>query len=577
MALHGTPLARREDERFVRGRGRFVENLALPGALWATYVRSPVASAALRGVRTAAAARQPGVAAVVTAADVELAPAPPMLAVSHQAMVRPWLAAGRVRFAGEPVAVVLSETRAQGADAAELVELDLDPLPAVVDPEAALAPGAPLLFPEAGTNVVLDLQFGRDPSLFDACDAVVRRRLVVPRLAHCPLEGRSAAAAWGGDGRLTLWSSTQSAHAVRRRVAQVLGLGEAQVRALALDVGGAFGAKMDPTPEEVLLGWLADRAGRPVRWTETRSESMAAMGHGRGQVHHLELGGTRDGRVLAYRLGIVQDAGAYPAHAAGLPVLTRSMLTGPYDIARAECDATSVVTNTAPVVAYRGSGRPEATIALERAMDLFAAELGADPVAVRRANLVPAGAFPYTNAVGSVYDGGDYGAALDRALELAGYERLRAEQARRRADPANGPVVPGIGVAVYVEVTAGPSAPDEWGAVEVTPAGRAVARTGSSPHGQGHETGFAMIVADALGLGVDDVGSSTATPTRCRRGRAPWGRARCRRAGSPCTGPPPRWPPEPPSWPAPAGWPAPAAGGRWPPGPPPEAGPWPPR
>jgi len=513
--MRGTRVTRREDERFLRGRGTYVENLDLPGALFATFVRSDRASALIRSVEVDRARRCPGVVDVVTAADLALAPFPPMLALSNQAMVRHWLAADRVRFAGEAVAVVLSETRPAGADAAASVTVDYEPLPVVVDPEAAAAPGAPLLFPEAGTNVALDLQFGRDEALFDGCEVVVHRRLVNQRLASCPLEGRSAAAAWGDDGRLTHWSSTQSAHAVRRRLAPLLGVAEADVRVVAPDVGGAFGAKMDPTPEEALLGLLARRAGRPVRWTETRTESMLSLGHGRAQVQHVEIGGTRAGRVLAYRLTVVQDSGAYPAHATGLPILTRMMASGVYDIARVEFNSTSVVTNTAPTVAYRGAGRPEATAAIERAMDLFAAAVGRDPAEVRRTNLVPPGAFPYTNAVGTVYDSGDYANALDRVLDRAGYAHLRVEQAGRRA--AGATVLTGIGLSMYVEVTAGPSAPDEWGAVSVTTAGRAVARTGSSPHGQGHETGFAMLVADVLGLPLDDVdvvfGDTDAIPT----------------------------------------------------------------
>ncbi len=513
--MRGTRVTRREDERFLRGRGTYVENLDLPGALFATFVRSDRASALIRSVEVDRARRCPGVVDVVTAADLALAPFPPMLALSNQAMVRHWLAADRVRFAGEAVAVVLSETRPAGADAAASVTVDYEPLPVVVDPEAAAAPGAPLLFPEAGTNVALDLQFGRDEALFDGCEVVVHRRLVNQRLASCPLEGRSAAAAWGDDGRLTHWSSTQSAHAVRRRLAPLLGVAEADVRVVAPDVGGAFGAKMDPTPEEALLGLLARRAGRPVRWTETRTESMLSLGHGRAQVQHVEIGGTRAGRVLAYRLTVVQDSGAYPAHATGLPILTRMMASGVYDIARVEFNSTSVVTNTAPTVAYRGAGRPEATAAIERAMDLFAAAVGRDPAEVRRTNLVPPGAFPYTNAVGTVYDSGDYATALDRVLDRAGYAHLRVEQAGRRA--AGATVLTGIGLSMYVEVTAGPSAPDEWGAVSVTTAGRAVARTGSSPHGQGHETGFAMLVADVLGLPLDDVdvvfGDTDAIPT----------------------------------------------------------------
>ncbi|MEO7443739.1 MAG: xanthine dehydrogenase family protein molybdopterin-binding subunit, partial [Acidimicrobiales bacterium] len=503
MGLSGSRVTRREDERFLRGRATFVENLVLPGALWATYVRSAMAHALIRAVDVDRARRSPGVVDVVTAADLSLDPSPPRLGFANQAMVRPWLAGDRVRFAGEAVAVVLSETRASGADAADLVVVDYDPMPVLIDPASAQAPEAPLLFPEAGTNVALELSFGRDDSLFDGCEVVVRRHLVNQRLAPCPLEGRSAAAIWGDDGRLTHWSSTQSAHTVRRHLAALLALDEARVRVIAPDVGGAFGSKIEPTPEEVLLGLLARRTGRPVRWTETRTESMISLGHGRGQLQHVELGGTRAGRLLAYRLTVVQDSGAYPAQATGLPVLTRSMMTGVYDIARAEFNAVSVVTNTTPTVAYRGAGRPEATAAVERAVDMYAAEIGRDPAQVRRANLVPPDAFPYTNPVGTVYDTGDYGAALDRALEVAGYRGLRGEQARRRA--AGATVVTGIGLSMYVEVTAGPTAPDEWGAVAVGGDGRALARSGCSPHGQGHETGFAMLVADTLGIDLDDV------------------------------------------------------------------------
>ncbi|MGH9165641.1 MAG: xanthine dehydrogenase family protein molybdopterin-binding subunit, partial [Acidimicrobiales bacterium] len=426
--IAGTPVVRTEDERFLTGRASYVEDIDVPGALHATYVRATVAHARIRSVDTTAARRAPGVAAVLTAADVGLAPAPPAMAFLNQGMARPWLALDVVRFVGEPLAVVLSETRAQGMDAAALVAVDYDPRPAVVDPEDATADGAPLLFSELGTNVALDLQFGRDESLFDGCQVVVRQRIVNQRLAPCPLEGRSAAAAWGDDGRLTHWSSTQAPHAVRDVVADLLGVDAAMVRVIAPDVGGAFGSKIGLYPEETLLGWLARHVGRPVRWTETRSESMVGLGHGRAQVQHVEIGGRRDGRVEAYRLTVVQDAGAYPSFGAGLPVMTRTMVNGVYDIARVEFNSTSVVTNTTPTVAYRGAGRPEATAAVERAIDCFASEIGMDPAEVRRANLVAADAFPYNSPVGTVYDSGDYRAALDRALAEADYVGLREEQ-----------------------------------------------------------------------------------------------------------------------------------------------------
>jgi aerobic carbon-monoxide dehydrogenase large subunit len=499
--MMGQRILRVEDDRFLRGEGLYVENQEVPGALHATFVRSPVAHARIGGIDTSAVESVPG-AQVFTAPDVELGvfPPPPIPGINDK-MVRPFFASDVVRFVGDIVAVVVTEDRASGVDAAELVLVDYDPLPAVVDPEAALA-GDVLLYPELGTNVCASHPVeAPDDALFEGCDVVVSGRLVSQRLAACPLEARGCVAELGEDGRMTLWLSTQTPHLDRHVLGLFLGLGDEGVRVVAPDVGGGFGAK-GLSVETVIVPWLARKTGRPVRWTETRSENMVAMQHGRAAVLEFELGGSRDGDAQAYRLRVVQDAGAYPGLGAILPGFTALMSSGVYAIPKIESDTVSVVTNTTPTGPFRGAGRPEAAQAIERAMDLFAAELGLDPAEVRRRNLFRADAFPLTTASGAGYDSGDYGRALDLALETAGYEALRQEQERRRESGDTRAL--GIGVSVYVEITNGLVEP-ELGDVEITPEGEAVLRTGSFSHGQGHETTFAMIVADRLGLPVEAV------------------------------------------------------------------------
>jgi aerobic carbon-monoxide dehydrogenase large subunit len=504
VSILGNRVRRVEDPRFLTVGGTYCADLRDPlldGALHATFVRSTIAHGTLNSIDVSDALAMPGVVDVITAADLDIGPLPPAVPMLNEAMSRPFLATDRVRFVGEPVAVVLADSPAIGADAAEAVWVDVDPLPPFVDVEAAQANDV-LLFPAAGTNVAVDLDFGRDEALFDGCEVVVTRTFVNQRVAGAPLEGRSSAATWE-DGRLRLWISTQSAHGVRDALAGVYGLEPAQIRVTAPDVGGGFGPKIGGHPEDLLLPWLSRRAGRPVRWTETRSENMVSMGQGRAQVHTVEIGGRRDGTVLAYRLFVLQDAGAYPAIGAFLPYLTRMMSPGTYAIPRVECSTRSVVTNTTPILAYRGAGRPEATAAVERAMDLFAAEIGMDPADVRRRNLIPKFEEPYTTPVQTVYDCGDYGRALDLVLEAAGYAQLRDEQRRRRE--AGERRVLGIGVSTYVEVTAGPSAGGEYASVEVHADGTATIRTGASPHGQGHYTAFAQLASDELGIPMDRI------------------------------------------------------------------------
>jgi aerobic carbon-monoxide dehydrogenase large subunit len=497
----GRRVLRVEDERLLTVGGTYVDDVRVPEltrAAQVTFVRSPIAHALITGIDASAALAEPGVVAVLTAEDAAGLPGK-----QDDPMAEPLLAAGRVRFAGEPVAMVITDGRYQGEDAAELVSVDYDPLNAVIDLDDALADRT-LLFPAAGTNLVAadgDLEDTAD-ALFDGCDAVAEAAIVNQRVAPVPIEARAAAATWA-DGRLTVWASTQNAQIARSVLAKRLGLDRAAVRVIAPDVGGGFGAKIGADRDMIAVGWAATQVGKPVRWAETRRENLVAMTHGRGQRQRIRIGGTRDGRILAYRLDLVQDAGAYPRGAEELAFLTRLMASGAYRIPRVECAYRVVVTSTTPIAAYRGAGRPEATAAIERAVDLLAAEIGLDPAEVRRLNMVPPGSFPYTSPTGPVYDTGDYAAALDKVLTAAGYAELRREQARRRDH--GDPVQLGIGLSAYVEITASDASDGETGRVEVHEDGTVTVFTGSSPHGQGHATAWAMLVQEELGIPMSDV------------------------------------------------------------------------
>ena len=501
MSILGNRVLRKEDPRFLRGEATYVENLTLEGALTITFVRSLLAHARIVGVDTSAAEALPDVQ-VFTGADIDISTGPPPIPVLEQRMRRPVVATDVVRFVGDIVAVVVSLDRATGVDAAELVSVEYDPLPVAVTTVDA-AKDEVLLYPEIGTNVAG--RAGRtdhDPRLFDGCDVVVRDTLVSQRLAGCPLEVRSAAAQLGADGRITAWLSTQVPHRDHFGISMTLGLDPAQLRVIAPDVGGGFGAKSAFGAEEAIVVWLARHLGEPVRWTETRSESMIALPHGRGQRLELALGGKSDGTILAYRMDILQDAGAYPGVTAFLPNLTALLASGVYAIPRIEVDGVSVVTNTAPLTTIRGAGRPEAAQAIERMVDLFAAEIGMDPVEVRRKNFIAKEAFPYQTASGATYDSADYEAALELALRAVGYEELRAEQQRRRDEGSTREL--GIGISSYTEIT-NPLGEEEYGEVEITADGGAIVHTGSFSHGQGHETTFAMIASERLGLPIEQI------------------------------------------------------------------------
>jgi aerobic carbon-monoxide dehydrogenase large subunit len=496
----GQRVRRREDPRFLTGQGQYVDDLALEDALHVTFVRSPWAHAKIVDIDVAQAAALPGIR-VFTAADVEVAvfPQAPFFGYDER-MFRPLVASAKVRFVGDIVAVVLSETRAEGVDAAELVLVDYEPLPAVTDITEAVRDEI-LLYEEVGTNVCLHHPLDADENLFASCDVVIAGANVSQRLAACPVEPRCTAAMVDEKGRLTMWLSTQTPHQDRDDLARVLSMEPKQVRVVAPDVGGGFGGK-GLAAEDVLIGWLAGATGRKLRWTETRSENLVAMHHGRAQRVAFELGGKRDGTVEALRVRILQDAGAYPAIGGFLATLTAMMASGVYKIPRIETEVTAVVTNATQTGPVRGAGRPEATQFLERAMDLFASEVGLDPAEVRRRNFIPTTAFPYKTPSGANYDIGDYETALDTVLEHADYLRLREEQSARRQ---NGTALQlGIGLSAYVEVTNGISEA-EFGSVEITADGEAIVKTGSFSQGQGHETTFAMIASERLGIPVERI------------------------------------------------------------------------
>jgi len=501
--LLGSPVLRSEDHALLTGSARYLDDVPCQGALHAVFVRSPIAHALVRSADVDAASAMPGVVGVFVAGDIGGLRMPPV-EDSPEVFARPLIAIDRVRFVGEPVAVVVAQTRAQAVDAADAVAVDYEALPPVIDPEAALEPDAPILFQAHGSNLAIRVDnVADDPNALDGAAIIVRARFVNQRVAPVPMEPNGALAIAGAgpdQPSVTLWASVQAPHDTRRVIAQVLALDPAEVRVRAAAVGGGFGGKIPTYPEHVVIAWLARQLRSAVRWSETRTENMVAMTHGRGQVQHVELGAATDGRVLGLRVFVIQDIGAYASEAATLPPLTGLMASGPYRIPRIDFHAVSVVTTTTPVGAYRGAGRPEATWLLERAMDMLAAELRIDPADIRRRNFIPAEAFPYRTPTGATYDSGDSGRALDIALRTAGYTELRHEQAARIDRGEKWRL--GIGISSYVEVTGWGS---EFASVEADDHGTFTVLTGTSPHGQGHETAWAQIVADTLGVSFDAV------------------------------------------------------------------------
>jgi aerobic carbon-monoxide dehydrogenase large subunit len=522
--MFGMSQLRAEDPRFLRGEGRYVESIDVPGTLRAVFVPSIMPHARILGLDSDEAEAKAGVVAVFTAGDLPIPPQPPSGNVEgatgtlEGSFMREALSRDRVRYVGEPIAVVIAESLAVGQDAAETVVVDYDPLEAVTDLEAAAVDGAPLLWPEHGSNVVYEFDSNWDADVLAGSDVVVRGRFVNQRLAPCPMETNGIVVVPEGGDRWTVWVSSQVPFDVRDDIAELLGVAKSSVRTIAPDVGGGFGAKLQTYPEYLVVGAAARELGRPVRWQETRSESMLNLTHGRAQVQLVELGAKRDGTLVGLRAELLADMGSHPI-AAFLPITTQEMLAGVYAIPAIASRGKCVVTNATPVGPYRGAGRPEAAALVERAIDLMADELDMDPVDLRRRNLISHEAFPYTTASGTTYDVGDYVRALDEALRIAGYGDLRKEQEERRARGDH--VCLGIGVSAYVEVTA--FASKEFGSVEVNPDGTVLVLTGISSHGQGHETSMAQIASATLGVPFAAVRVVHSDTGIVPRGAGTWG------------------------------------------------------
>ncbi|WBB61455.1 xanthine dehydrogenase family protein molybdopterin-binding subunit [Streptomyces sp. WMMC500] len=514
---------RKEDARLISGRTSWTDNLTQPGTLHMAVLRSPMAHARIDRLDLTAVRERPGVVAAFCAADLdgELGSLPCAWPVTEDIVHpdHPPLAVDEVRHAGDPVAVVVARDRYAAADALEAVEVDYAPLPPVLDMEAALADGAPLVHAGKGTNRCFDwpLVNGDYAAARARADVVVTRRYVQQRLIPNAMEPRAvlAAPAATGADEYTLYSSTQIPHILRLMLAVVTGIPEQKIRVVAPDVGGGFGSKLQVYAEEALALVVAKKLGRPVKWTETRSEGYLATHHGRDQIQDVEVAATREGKLLGMKVDLLADMGAYlMLITPGIPLLGAFMYPGIYKMDAYAFHCTGVFTTKTPTDAYRGAGRPEATYAVERVMDELAAELGLDPVELRRRNWIGHGEFPYTTVAGLTYDSGNYEAATEKALVRFGYDALRAEQRERheRGDT----VRLGVGVSTYTEMCGlAPSrvlrdlryAAGGWEAasIRMLPTGKVEVITGTSPHGQGHATTWSQIAADVLGVPVDDV------------------------------------------------------------------------
>src|SRR6476659_82392 len=509
----GKPIKRTGDPRLIQGLAHYVDDIRLPDTLHAAFLRSIYAHARIKSVDTTAALKLPGVVAVYTGKDVQkIGPVPcaaalPELKVpDHRA-----LALNKVYFVGHPVAVVVAETKSAARDAVDLIEVDYEELPVALDEEKAADAKSPVIHEQFGTNVAYKLTAGEGDieAALKGSDKVVKQKILNKRLAPIAMEPRGVLARYyPGEQELTLWTSTQIPHLCRTQVAIMLGMPENKLLVITPEVGGGFGSKLNVYAEEAILGWISMQTGRPVKWIEGRRENMQATIHGRGQVGVVEIGCKKDGTITGLRYNVFADMGSYfqlltPA----IPTLTGLMLSGCYKIPAIQINVTGVFTNKMSTDAYRGAGRPEATYVVERALDLVALELRMDPVEVRRKNFPQPNEFPFKTATGLFYDSGNYQGALDKALKMADYKKLREEQKTARKDGR----IMGIGVSTYVEICAlGPSSAMRAGGwesatVRIEPTGKVTILTGASPHGQGQETSFAQIAADELGVHLNDV------------------------------------------------------------------------
>jgi aerobic carbon-monoxide dehydrogenase large subunit len=522
----GRSRKRKEDARLITGRTRWTDNLAPSGTLHLAILRSPMAHAKITAIDTEAAKESPGVVAVVTGRDIAdvqgSLPCAWPITEDMKAPAAPAMAVDEVRFAGEAVAMVAARSAAEARDAMDAIDVDYEDMPVVLDMPSAIEPGSPLVHQDLGTNTNAVWTFdsaeagtgGDVEQALSGAEVLVERTFRQQRLIPAFMEPRSVVVDPTGE-QITVWSATQVPHILRVMLAMTLGVAESKIRVIAPDVGGGFGGKLQVTPEEVLSFLMAQRLGRPVKWTETRSETMVSAHHGRDQIQKLSMAATRDGRITGLKVDLLADMGAYLRLVTpGVPILGALMFNSIYKIPAYHFSCTNVFTNKTPTDAYRGAGRPEATFGIERMMDELAAELGMETREVRRKNWIAHDEFPYDTVAGLTYDSGNYEAATDKAMELFGYTSLREEQERRRRE--NDPVQLGIGISTFTEMCG--LAPSrvlgslsygaggwEHAAIRMLPTGKVEVVTGSSPHGQGHETAWSQIVADRLGVAFEDV------------------------------------------------------------------------
>jgi carbon-monoxide dehydrogenase large subunit len=509
----GKRFKRKEDPRLVRGISHYTDDIKLPRLAHCVFVRSPHAHARITSINTEAARSHPGVLTVVTSSDLEGLGMIPCAMQMPDLKVppHPALAKGRVRYVGEPVAAVVAEDPYTARDAAEMVAVDYEPVPVVLDMEKALEKDGAILYQDFGTNKAFThaMKSGDIEAAYKKADRVVKVRLLNQRVAPTAMEPRSIVAEYlPGENRLTIWASTQIPHLLKTQVALMVGLPETAVRVIAPEVGGGFGSKLNVYAEDGVVPWLSIKLGRPIKWTETRRESLLVTIHGRDTINYLEMPLKKDGTILGLRAKIMADMGAYHQLLTPLiPQLTALMLPGCYKIPAYDCEIVGVFTNKMSTDAYRGAGRPEAAYDIERLMDCAAFELNMDPAKFRAKNFPQPKEFPYTTAAGLTYDSANYQQSLKRALQLAGYDKLRARQAAGRKQGK----YYGIGMSTYVEICAiGPSAATpaggwESGTVRIEPTGKVTVLTGASPHGQGQETTFAQLVADQFGISPEDI------------------------------------------------------------------------
>lgn len=530
-SILGNAVHRLEDPTLLTGEGKYFDDLVETGMLHVALVRSAVAHGNLVSVDVSDAESMPGVVAVYHSGGDDLG-LPPMqgFAMMPEVFNQPVFAVGKVRFVGDVVAAVVAESAAQARDAADAVIVDVDPLPAIIHPPDGLKEDAPLLFPDHGSNVCFVSEIGKeggDPT--EGADHVTEISMVSQRLAGVPMENNGVLAVPDGGG-ITMWVTHQAPHSVHAGYAPALGLEPDKLRVVCPWVGGGFGPKSSAYVEHLIAAKAALALGKPVKWAEARSENMVSLDHGRDFVMKARLGVNNDGKIVGLDAEVIAAAGAYPAIGAILPMLTQLMIVGVYDVPKVRFDAKTVLTNNTPVGAYRGAGRPEATQLLERVIDAAAREIGMDPAEIRRVNFLQPDAFPLTTTTGGEYDSGEYEKSLDAVLEAAGYAGLREEQKARRD---SGDVKQlGIGLSAYVEVTAPVGLHVEFGAVEIHDDGSASVFAGTSVHGQGHHTAFAMLASDMLGIPMNMIKLVNSDTAAVPRGAGTLGSRSLQTAGS---------------------------------------------